>query len=152
MPEEFNGSKEGYEKTDAKLSVYAGFVAVLALLTIGAMVITVSIMRGMEKRAKLSGGQGQATPADLTRHTIEREPRLEAAPEAEREALTRPDFEHIEAYGVVSENPYRLHVPIDKAIELIASGQASYKIQPPGNPSPPATAGGQEPSGDAGEQ
>ncbi|MFP4500500.1 MAG: hypothetical protein ACLFTT_05825 [Candidatus Hydrogenedentota bacterium] len=137
MPEEFNGPQEGYEKTDANAGVFVAFGVVMALLIIGALLITFGFLRAMEDRDTLTAGKGQNTAAGLSRHTIERGAELEPAPEAERKALTAPAFERLDSYGVVSETPRRVHIPVDKAIDLIAAGQAPYKMRTAGDAQSP---------------
>jgi hypothetical protein len=153
MPEESNRHQEGYEKTDLNPGAIAGFAGILFLLAAGALVITVAILRGYESTSAGGGTEQTGDPAyALSASDGGPGPQLEQEPRLGREVLMQAAFERLDAYGVVSETPLRLHIPVEKAIELIAAGRAPYKMFPPTAATPPLAQGDAAAPGEPGAE
>jgi hypothetical protein len=137
MPEESNRHQEGYETKDLNTGAIAGFAAILFILATGALIVTTLLIRGFENK---SAERGAGEPAAALSVPEGAGPGLEQNPKTSRQELMKPAFDRLDAFGVASEPPLRLHVPVETAIELIASGQAPYKQRPaPAFPAQPET-------------
>lgn len=153
MPEESNRHQEGYEKTDLNPGAIAGFAGILFLLAVGALIITVAILRGFESKSAGGGPERTGEPGfALSASDGGPGPQLEQDPRFGRVQMMQPAFERLDAYGLVSETPVRLHVPVDKAMELIAAGQAPYKMLPPAAATPPPAQGDAAAPGEPGAE
>lgn len=114
----------GYEKSDLHFSAIAVFALIVLGLTVGALLVTIKIVRGFENRPSQAVAP---IPAEMTQSEIVREPELEKDPVAERDAVLVPTKERLHSYGAVAETPDRVHIPVQEAIELLASGRVPYK-------------------------
>ncbi|HNR31245.1 MAG TPA: hypothetical protein PKI11_10180 [Candidatus Hydrogenedentes bacterium] len=114
---------DGYEKRDLNPNAIALFAVAVMLLTVAALVVTLFIVRGFERRRSAEA----PSAIELPRTTVVRGPELERNPEAERDAVLVPARQRLNGYGSVAEAPRRVHIPIDEAIDLIASGRVPYK-------------------------
>lgn len=121
---EHNEKHGGYEKSDLSFNAIAVFAVIVLSLTVAALLVTIKIIRGFEGRPS----QAVATiPAELTQSEIIREPELEKDPVAEREQVLVPTKARLNSYGKAAEAPTRVHIPIQEAIDLLASGRVPYK-------------------------
>ena len=122
---------EGYETTDMKMSVIAIFLIGLGVMLTGGFVSMLLFVRALEGASRPAGmtlaplleAEGAALPI---------EPHLQQNPLAEKEAVLEAVQEHLEQYGIVIDEAemQRAHIPIERAMELVAAGEAPYRQAP----------------------
>ena len=123
--------KAGYEVTDMNARLIAYFLAGLMFLMFGACIAIIMVIRGFdESRASLNATPG--SPLAVPAMQIPDEPRLQLDPVADRKKLEAENQQQIDSYGVVSEEPgmERVHIPVNRAIELLAEGKGVYRQEP----------------------
>lgn len=125
MPDELKQPNDGYEKRDMNVGIIVLFAGLVLVLTVAALAATVLIMRGFER--KQSAERAAQPPLQLPQTTVIRGPELERDPEAERDAVLVPARERLNSYGPVADAPARVHVPVEEAIRLLATGAVPYK-------------------------
>jgi len=82
-----------------------------------AIVVVWLMMRGPESTAKTAAGQTAAEQAAET--VLAPGPRLQTHPEDEYRQMRRELDEHIHGYGWVDEGSGVVHIPIERAIDLV---------------------------------
>jgi len=129
----------GYERSDGSVTgIVAGGVALLAVLAL--VLVGVSSLEawltGMPIKVArpddlIAGRQGGPTPAP---------PRLEAEPGAEAAAYRAREDKRLQSYHWVDRQAGTVAIPIDRAMDLLASSSPPSPTPDPARPGAPAAA------------
>ena len=123
--------KHGYEVTDINTTIIVISMAGLFALIAGACLVIIMVMRGFnESRPSLNTTPASALATAAMQ--IPDEPHLQMDPVADRKRIKAENQHLADSYGVVSEEPgmERVHIPVDRAMELVAEGKAPYRQEP----------------------
>lgn len=123
--------KEGYEVTDMNVRIITFFLIGLFVLMFGAAGTILIVMRGFdESRAALN--TEVASPLANASQQIPAEPHLQMFPVNDRIAINKANDTQVNSYGQVSSDQgmERVHIPVDRAMALVAEGKAPYRQQP----------------------
>jgi hypothetical protein len=122
---------EGYEVSDMNTGVISGCFVALAVITIASLFAIIIIMRGFDQ-SRPPMNAAEASPVQTDTVFAEGAPPLQMDPVADRKALTAEAEGHLHSYGHVSQEPgmERVHIPIERAIELVGSGAVPYRQAP----------------------
>ncbi|MCC6142423.1 MAG: hypothetical protein IT368_01325 [Candidatus Hydrogenedentes bacterium] len=120
--------KAGYEVTDLNARVVSMFMVFLAVMTIGGLVIILIVMRGME------GARVRPDMSPLAQEGVMAPPapNLQSDPRFDKDQAIKAATAQLGSYGWISEDPAmrRAHIPIEKAMEIVAAQQVPYKQKP----------------------
>jgi len=121
--------KAGYEVSDMKTLIIVFFVAALFVLMVGGVVAALFVLRGFD-RSQTPEVPPSALASEVRQ--VPEEPHLQQDPVAEKDAILAEAEARLNSYGLVSDNPQmkRAHIPIDRAMELVATGQVPYRQEP----------------------
>ena len=124
LPEDFDG-RFG-EKFDDEVSTKAVVQISVGILVlcIFAVVICIGLLRYLEASAAERFDLPPSAMADANERWVPQGPLLQADPEGELEVLLHGMNERLGSYGWVDEGRGVAHIPIDKAIELVAAGHS----------------------------
>lgn len=123
--------KEGYEVSDMHARIIVTSLIGLLVLMFGACIVIVMIIRGFnQSRQPLD-----TTPAsDLATAGVQVpvEPHLQGDPVADRIKIDEQNQHQVASFGVLSEEPgmERVHIPVDRAMALVAEGKVPYRQTP----------------------
>ncbi len=123
--------KEGYEVSDMHARIIVTSFIALMVLMFGACIVIVMIIRGFnQSRQPLN-----TTPAsNLVTPGVQVpvEPHLQGDPVADRIKIDEQNQHQIATFGVVSEEPgmERVHIPVERAMSLVAEGKVPYRQTP----------------------
>ena len=125
-----------YERQDLRSKTVLAFFAGLVVMLLVAYAVVAVVYKGLGRYDRShqpeqnplavdssSGEQRQAVPRQATGEQIKRdfpEPRLEEDERMELQDLRAPKDEQLATYGWVDENRGVVHIPIERAMELIA--------------------------------
>lgn len=117
-----------YERSDASVRGVIWFLAVLAVAGFLIQIVVVGMYKylagpGVSLDVRQTFGSVYSRPPTLP------EPRLQPDPVAENNALRATQEERLSSYGWVDEKAGRAHIPIDRAMELLA--QRGIPARPP---------------------
>jgi hypothetical protein len=122
---------EGYEVSDIHTGVISGCLVALAIIMISALFAIIIIIRGFDGgRAPLNNTE--ASPLQAHDVFAPGAPQLQQDPVADKRAFVGAMKAKVESYGWVSQEPgqERAHIPVSRAIELLATGKVPYRQQP----------------------
>ena len=119
-PEGTPTSRElGYEVRDTNLRVVIVFGIALFAITAACYVATIGVFTFFAWRA--DRGQPVLTPATtLRKQDLPADPRLQTSPPSELVEFRARSARELESYGWVDSSAGIVHVPIDRAIDLVA--------------------------------
>ena len=123
--------KEGYEVTDMHARIIVTSFVALMILMFGACVVIVMVIRGFnQSRQPLD-----TTPASSLATAgvqVPAEPHLQGDPVADRIKIDEQNQHQVASYGVLSAEPgmERVHIPVDRAMALVAEGKVPYRQIP----------------------
>lgn len=123
--------KEGYEVTDMHARIIVTSFIALMILMFGACVVIVMVIRGFnQSRQPLD-----TTPASNLATAgvqVPAEPHLQGDPVADRIKIDEQNQHQVASYGVLSAEPgmERVHIPVDRAMALVAEGKVPYRQTP----------------------
>lgn len=159
MPNLPHSEKAGYETSDVNTRVVFMFLSAVALLIFLGIMISLIVLRSLEHRPATNQTEASplvGDPADAVRPG----PNVQADPLSDRTRILDKAEARLHSYGLVSDEPgmERAHIPIERAMELVASGEAPYRQpvtealeaeqeetapenNPPANSAPPETSG-----------
>jgi hypothetical protein len=123
--------KEGYEITDMNTRLIGMFIAGLFVLMFGSVITIVVVIRGFDQsRPSLNPAPGSELAVKGLQ--VPDEPRLQMDPVADRKAIVEANAVQINSYGQLSQEPgvERVHIPVSRAMELIADQKAPYRQEP----------------------
>lgn len=124
--------KEGYEITDMNTRIIGVSLVGLFILMFGACAVIVMVIRGFnESRPSLNTDSAShlATPGVQ----VPQEPHLQGMDVVEqRKVIEAENLVKVATYGVVSAEPgmERVHIPVERAMALVADGKAPYRQAP----------------------
>lgn len=140
----------GYEKTDATLrpivvlAVILSVIVVVGLIAIGGLTVLVN---GQLARTQ------PPVPSMFNPNQTPPEPRLQVLPRDSWQQMLAQDTKRLNSYGWVDQNGGVVHIPIDRAMELLLQRGLPVRQQEPGQAQPdlqdqfdPGNSGGQAPS------
>lgn len=123
--------KEGYEVSDMHARIIVTSFIALMVLMFGACIVIVMIIRGFnQSRQPLD-----TTPASSLATAgvqVPNEPHLQGDPVADRIKIDEQNQHQVASFGIVSEEPgmERVHIPVDRAMSLLAEGKVPYRQAP----------------------
>lgn len=123
--------REGYEITDMNARIIVTSLIALFILMFGACIVIVLVIRGFNQSRQpldTTPASAMATPAVQ----VPGEPHLQMDPVADRIKIDAENQGQVSSYGVLSEEPgmERVHIPVDKAMTLLAEGKIPYRQTP----------------------
>lgn len=124
--------KEGYEVSDMHARIIITSFIGLMVLMFGACIVIVMIIRGFnQSRQPLD-----TTPASSLATAgvqVPTEPHLQGDPVADRIKIDEQNQHQVASFGIVSEEPgmERVHIPVDRAMSLLAEGKVPYRQPAP---------------------
>lgn len=132
--------KEGYEVTDMHARIIVTSFIGLMILMFGACIVIVMVIRGFnQSRPALdtTPASNLATPGVQ----VPAEPHLQGDPVADRIKIDEANQHQVASYGVLSTEPgmERVHIPVDRAMALVAEGKVPYRQAPQVAAEAPAT-------------
>lgn len=140
---------EGYEVSDIHTGVISGCLVALAIIMISALFAIIIIMRGFDDgRAPMN--DSEPSPLQTRDSFAPDAPHLQQNPVADKRAFIANMNKNVEAYGWVSQEAgqERVHIPVSRAMALLAEGKVPYRQQPQvALESPDASAPATQPEG-----
>lgn len=132
---------EGYEVSDMHPRIIVTSLIGLLILMFGACIVIVMIIRGFNQSRQpldTTPASNLATPGVQ----VPAEPHLQNDPVADRIKIDEQNQHQVASYGVLSEEPgmERVHIPVDRAMALVAEGKVPYR-----QPAPPAAVAPEDP-------
>ncbi|MBL7646951.1 MAG: hypothetical protein JNK74_12255 [Candidatus Hydrogenedentes bacterium] len=123
--------KEGYEVTDMHARIIVTAFIALMILMFGACVVIVMVIRGFNQSRQpldTTPASNLATPGVQ----VPAEPHLQGDPVADRIKIDEQNQHQVASYGVLSAEPgmERVHIPVDRAMALVAEGKVPYRQTP----------------------
>ena len=123
--------QEGYEVTDMNTTVIIWFLVGLFAMLFGSVAVILMVLRGFESsRPALNSDtlSALATP-EMQRPPM---PHLQDDPVADRKAIKKALAVEANGFGMVSEEGgvAIVHIPVDRAMEIVASGDVPYRQTP----------------------
>ncbi len=129
----------GHERNDVSTR---GVVRFLVALAVSAVVIQLGIWGMFRILARQSRSQDRPLTSSVARamKRLPPAPRLEDRPLAPRTKLNAQENARLTTYGWVDKNAGTVHIPIDRAMDLLSQRGLSERAGPPPPPVPAATA------------
>ncbi len=120
--------KEGYELSDINIRVVFIFLTSVALLTFLGIMAALIVLRGLEARPSINPIEVSPLAASQVAAGFDA-PKIQGNPRLERDLAIATAEARLHSYGMVSLEPEmeRAHIPIDRAMELVASGKVPYR-------------------------
>lgn len=121
--------KAGYETSDMKVNIIVGSLTALLVVLIAGVAICIVIMRGFD-HANTPAVPPSALAGEVSQ--VPGEPRLQQDPVLEKEQILGEARARLNGYGILSDEPgvERAHIPIERAMALVASGAVPYRQEP----------------------
>jgi len=112
------------------LKIVLIFGVITACFLIGGFTVGALVLRGFQGRSPVNTVERSPLSAPMAQ-TLN-EPRLQQNPSADRARLVNDQKNYLESYGVKNADPalFRAHIPIERAMEMIAAGEAPYRQTP----------------------
>lgn len=123
--------KEGYEVTDMNARLIAYFIVALFAMMFGAVMTIIIVIRGFD-RSRPSLNETPASALVTPGVQLPPTPHLQGDPESDLKKVLAENTARLHAYGVISEEPgmERVHIPVERAMALVSSGEAPYRQEP----------------------
>jgi len=122
--------KDGYEVSDINATIVVMFLFVLALMTAAGFIAIIIVLRGMDAAVpeKVEHPMTQQMQARVEASG----PKLQMNPPADRRELEAKQEARLHSYGILSDAETKrvAHIPIEKAMELVATGAVPYRQEP----------------------
>lgn len=121
----------GYEATDMNtrliIIVFCGLMVLMSIGLTGGMLV----LRGFDE-SRVPMNTEPASPFATPQAQIPAAPLLQNDPVGDRRKIIAEAEKHLNSYGWISKESgqMRAHIPIENAIEDIATGKASYRQKP----------------------
>ena len=122
---------EGYEVTDMNVRIISLFIVGLFVLLFGAVGAIIMVMRGFEE-SRPALNTDPASPLATADAQIPDAPHLQQYPVEDRKIINAENDAQVNGYGIVSQEQgmERAHIPVSRAMELVADGKAPYRQTP----------------------
>ena len=123
--------KEGYEVTDMNARLIAYFIVALFAMLFGAVMTIIIVIRGFD-RSRPALNDTPASALATPDVQVPPAPHLQGDPVSDLHKVLAENTARLNAYGVLSEEPgmERVHIPVERAMALVASGAAPYRQEP----------------------
>ena len=123
--------QEGYEVTDMNTKVIVWFLVGLFAMLFGSVAVILMVLRGFEaSRPALNTD----TLSSLAKPDMQLPPKpyVQDDPVADRIAIKKANADHANGFGMVNEEAEIkvVHIPVDRAMEILASGNVPYRQTP----------------------
>jgi len=121
----------GYEVSDARPSLIIIAMVAIGLMGAAAFPICFWIINDWDATAS-QYNTVHASPVAQPLDQVPPAPHLQQYPREDADKYLKASAEHLNSFGVVAEtgNQKTVHIPIEKAIDAVASGKASYRQKP----------------------
>jgi len=111
--------ERGHEPENTSESIGGIVVAtVLLVISVAVVIVAVNAFTGLLDDGAAPLEEAEITRAEAPRYEAPPKPRLQVDPALDLQALHRREHERLYAYGRVDST--RLHIPIDRAMQLVA--------------------------------
>jgi hypothetical protein len=124
---EING--HGHEKTDASTRPIFRFAAGLAVFVAAAMVLMAILFSYFTERETVL--DTSVSPLANEAALAPSGPQLQPNPPVDHERLRREEDDYLSSYGWVDQREGLVHIPIERAIELMAERGLPARSSPP---------------------
>lgn len=123
---------DGYEVTDANAGIIVMMLAIVAMMGAAAFPVVIWLVSHWDNTGRPAYNTTPKSPVAQPLDQVPPMPHLQNFPRADADAYLNSSREHLASYGIISEaeGMKSAHVPIEKAIDIIAKGQAAYRQQP----------------------
>lgn len=127
-----NSLREGYEVSDMNTRLIMVFLVALFFMMFGAVVTVLIVLRGFNE-SRQSLNPEPASPLATKEVQVPEKPHLQMNPVEDRVRVVKENTDQVTSYGVISDQPdmQRVHIPVERAMELLAEGKGTYRQEPP---------------------
>lgn len=131
---------DGYEVTDANPGIILVMIAIVTMMAVAAFPIVLWLVAHWDTSGRPAYNTTPKSPVARPLDQVPPAPHLQNFPRADADAYLNGSKAQLGSYGVVAEaeGMKHAHIPVEKAIELIANGKAAYRQQPVTATSAPA--------------
>ena len=130
MAEQHNQTKSGYETTDAQVKPLAQTGVFLTALVIASFIGMIVLFRVFDYYQPLFD---EPVPPLVENRVASDAPRLQVDPPKQKFELAQSESELLNSYGWIDEQVKVVHIPIERAIDLVSEGKMPL-IAPPATP------------------
>ena len=130
MAEQHNQTKSGYETTDAQVKPLAQTGVFLTALVIASFIGMIVLFRAL---AYYQERFDDPVPPLVENRIASDAPRLQVDPPKQKFELAQSESELLNSYGWIDEQVKVVHIPIERAIDLVSEGKMPL-IAPPATP------------------
>lgn len=122
---------DGYEVSDMNTGVISGCFVGLTVVTVASLFAVIILMRGFDQ-SRPPMNTTERSPLAVQEAFAPGAPPLQQDPVADAKRFVAGAEKHLHGYGHVSREPglERVHIPIERAMELVASGAVPYRQAP----------------------
>lgn len=129
-----NGSGSGHEEREANLSLIVWGAVGLAVATFIVMLLIWGMFNVLKKTDLAESAEQQASPLAIPGQ-LPPEPRLQVRPYEELQQLRARENDVLNHYGWQDQKNGIVHIPIDKAMDIVAQrGPYGGKLEPIAKP------------------
>ncbi|MCF6284057.1 MAG: hypothetical protein L3K26_02560 [Candidatus Hydrogenedentes bacterium] len=123
--------KEGYEVGAMNVGIIVIFLAATLVMLFGAVAVILIVLRGFEE-SRASLNTEPASVLAVSGMQVPDEPHLQQNPVADRVEIKAANAAQVNGYGVLSadQGMERVHIPVNRAMALVAEGIAPYRQTP----------------------
>lgn len=120
MAEQHNQTKSGYETTDAQVKPLAQTGVFLTALVIASFIGMIVLFRAL---AYYQERFDDPVPPLVENRIASDAPRLQVDPPKQKFELAQSESELLNSYGWIDEQVKVVHIPIERAIDLVSEGK-----------------------------
>lgn len=123
---------DGYEVTDVNVGIIVLMLAVVGMMGAAAFPIVLWLVTHWDTTGRQAYNTTPKSPVSQPLDQVPPMPHLQNFPRADADAYLNGSKAHLGSYGVLSEAEglKSAHIPIEKAIDILAQGKAAYRQQP----------------------
>ena len=123
---------DGYEVTDANSGIIVIMLTVVGMVGAAAFPIVLWLVSHWDTTGRPAYNTTPKSPVAKPLDQRPPVPHLQNFPRADADAYLNASTEQLGSYGIIAEAEglKSAHIPIEKAIDIIAQGKASYRQQP----------------------
>ncbi|MXX36520.1 MAG: hypothetical protein F4Z85_00315 [Gemmatimonadetes bacterium] len=125
-----NQTNSGYETTDAQVKPLAQTGVFLTVLVIASFIAMIVLFRGLAYYQEFFD---DPVPPLVENRIASDAPRLQVDPPKQKFELAQSEAAILNSYGWIDEQVKVVHIPIERAIDLVSEGKMPL-IAPPATP------------------
>lgn len=133
---------DGYEVTDVNVGIILLMLGVVGLLGAVSFPIVLWLVAHWDSTGRPAYETTPKSPVAQPLDQVPPVPHLQNFPRQDADVYLDASTQHLSTYGIIAEaeGVKTAHIPIDKAIDIIAAGQAPYRQAPSVATTAPAAA------------